>query len=61
MMNTCPCCSNPLLRYARSNGVYWFCPHCWQEMPDIESLILTRQQRIQQLEQLVGSLDPLTQ
>ncbi len=33
-MNTCPCCSETLLRHARHNGVYWFCPHCWQEMPD---------------------------
>lgn len=33
-MNTCPCCSEVLLRHARHSGVYWFCPHCWQEMPD---------------------------
>jgi hypothetical protein len=33
MMNTCPCCSNILLRQIHSNQVYWFCRHCWQEMP----------------------------
>ncbi len=33
-MNTCPCCSEVLLRHARHNQIYWFCPHCWQEMPD---------------------------
>lgn len=33
-MNTCPCCSEVLLRHARHGGIYWFCPHCWQEMPD---------------------------
>ena len=32
-MNTCPCCSNQLLRHARRGGVYWFCSRCWQEMP----------------------------
>jgi ribosomal protein L37AE/L43A len=34
-MNTCPCCSEQLLRHARHNRVYWFCPHCWQEMPNL--------------------------
>lgn len=31
--STCPYCSNPLLRHVRSKGVYWFCNHCYQEMP----------------------------
>ncbi|MBD2090261.1 hypothetical protein H6F67_10390 [Microcoleus sp. FACHB-1515] len=34
-MNTCPCCSQPLLRHARRNSIYWFCSHCWQEMPNL--------------------------
>ncbi|HAX80391.1 MAG TPA: hypothetical protein DCY88_32290 [Cyanobacteria bacterium UBA11372] len=38
-MNTCPCCSNQLLRHARRSGVYWFCPRCWQEMPVISEHI----------------------
>ena len=33
MMNTCPCCSNILLRHIHSNQAYWFCRNCWQEMP----------------------------
>lgn len=36
-MNSCPCCAGTLLRHVRHNSVYWFCPHCWQEMPDLES------------------------
>jgi ribosomal protein L37AE/L43A len=32
----CPCCSEPLLRHARHGRIYWFCTHCWQEMPDLE-------------------------
>jgi hypothetical protein len=32
-MNTCPCCSNRLLRHIRCHEVYWFCRNCWQEMP----------------------------
>ncbi|NJN86608.1 MAG: hypothetical protein HC881_10225 [Leptolyngbyaceae cyanobacterium SL_7_1] len=35
-MNICPCCSASLLRHARHNRVYWFCPHCWQEMPNLQ-------------------------
>ncbi|MFB2975140.1 hypothetical protein [Microseira sp. BLCC-F43] len=38
-MNTCPCCSNQLLRHARRSGVYWFCPRCWQEMPVVSEHI----------------------
>ncbi|MDM9382756.1 hypothetical protein QUB80_18855 [Chlorogloeopsis sp. ULAP01] len=32
-MNYCPCCSNPLLLHIRGSETYWFCRHCWQEMP----------------------------
>jgi len=29
----CPCCSDSLLRHVSSQGVYWFCPSCYQSMP----------------------------
>ncbi|MBD0387450.1 MAG: hypothetical protein ICV54_13230 [Nostoc sp. C3-bin3] len=32
-MNYCPCCSNLLLEHIRGAESYWFCRHCWQEMP----------------------------
>jgi len=53
-MNKCPCCSDQLLRHARHNEVYWFCTHCWQEMPDLASIMLKKQQNRQQLERLLG-------
>ncbi|NJL37937.1 MAG: hypothetical protein HC840_31810 [Leptolyngbyaceae cyanobacterium RM2_2_4] len=56
-MNTCPCCSEQLLRHARHNSVYWFCPHCWQEMPNLSSAIATNQRQVKKLERLVDSLD----
>lgn len=31
--STCPYCSHPLLRHVRSRQIYWFCNHCYQEMP----------------------------
>lgn len=34
-MNDCPCCPGNLLRHVRSSGVYWFCPNCRQEMPNL--------------------------
>lgn len=43
-MNTCPCCSNLLLRHARRAEIYWFCPHCWQEMPVFSEMIIGRYQ-----------------
>jgi len=30
---TCPCCDSSLLRHIRHGKVYWFCTHCWQEVP----------------------------
>ncbi|BAY22274.1 hypothetical protein NIES2100_20370 [Calothrix sp. NIES-2100] len=32
-MSYCPCCSNLMLQHLRGSDVYWFCRHCWQEMP----------------------------
>lgn len=37
-MSHCPCCGYSLLRNTRGNKVYWFCDHCWQEMPNFEEL-----------------------
>ncbi len=38
-MTSCPCCSNQLLRHIRHQEVYWFCTSCWQEMPNLDSLL----------------------
>lgn len=35
-MTTCPCCSAKVLRHIRHGAIYWFCPHCWQEVPDLD-------------------------
>lgn len=29
----CPFCSSLLLSHIRSGKLYWFCPHCYQEIP----------------------------
>ena len=49
-MHSCPCCSTTLLRHARHNGTYWYCPRCREEMPDLESMLLTRSQVFQPAE-----------
>lgn len=54
-MNTCPCCSEVLLRHARHSGVYWFCTHCWQEMPDL-SLELKDHQTLAQSPKLMHAV-----
>jgi len=38
-MSQCPCCSTAMLRHVRNQKVYWFCPECWQEMPDLSLLV----------------------
>ena len=35
-MTHCPCCSHQMLRHIRHHRTYWFCQHCWQEMPPLE-------------------------
>lgn len=52
-MKPCPCCSGQLLRHARHSNVYWFCPHCWEEMPDLSSIALKPEGRVRQLERLI--------
>ena len=52
-MNSCPCCSSKLLRHARHNRVYWFCSHCWQEMPDLSEMILGNSLRTNKRDSLV--------
>ena len=42
-MNYCPCCSASLLRHIRLSGIYWFCPRCYQEMPNLAALIHDRE------------------
>jgi hypothetical protein len=40
--HTCPCCSYTLLRHIDSQGIYWRCSHCYQEMPVLEDEIEKR-------------------
>jgi len=44
-MHTCPCCSASLLRHVRHNSIYWYCPHCHQEMPNLESILRSHQKQ----------------
>lgn len=50
--NPCPCCSEPLLRHARRGGVYWFCPHCHQEMPNLFSTLTAARQSAKAFDRL---------
>lgn len=34
----CLCCHRPLLRYIRHQRLYFFCLHCWAEMPALVSV-----------------------
>jgi len=55
-MNTCPCCSEVLLRHARQGNIYWFCSHCRQEMPDPSLEKRNTQRTLVSLSELVGAL-----
>lgn len=53
-MDTCPCCSSSLLRHVRHNTIYWYCQHCHQEMPNLESIVLGKRQEKQSVESWLG-------
>lgn len=62
-MSACPCCGEILLRHARHSGVYWFCTHCWQEMPALAFDKLQIRYDFSQpanLDDLVGNRSTLT-
>lgn len=52
-MNTCPCCSDVLLRHFKNHREYWFCRHCWQEMPLFENNNLAFRSQYWKLEKLL--------
>lgn len=32
-MQSCPCCTNVLIRQICNGHLNWFCRHCWANMP----------------------------
>jgi hypothetical protein len=38
-MSVCPCCSHILVRQVSGHKIYWFCPVCWQPMPNFSELL----------------------
>lgn len=41
MQDTCPICSNTLLRHLHRREISWFCPRCRQKMPNLEQQNVT--------------------
>ncbi|MDJ0713971.1 MAG: hypothetical protein QNJ54_07100 [Prochloraceae cyanobacterium] len=58
-MNNCPCCGTTLLRHINHDRLYWFCPHCWQEMPNFDSLKIINYHLTVKIEKL-ASLQPVS-
>ena len=38
ILTTCPCCSSLMLHHVGKHRDYWFCRHCWSEMPNISEM-----------------------
>ncbi|MBD2360318.1 hypothetical protein H6G36_03745 [Anabaena minutissima FACHB-250] len=39
-MSDCPCCNGKLLQHiGSSRRIYWFCPDCRQEMPNMSAVV----------------------
>jgi hypothetical protein len=39
ILTVCPCCNNRMLHHLAHHRSYWFCRHCWQEMPNLSDRI----------------------
>ncbi|MDY6782340.1 MAG: hypothetical protein SW833_07280 [Cyanobacteriota bacterium] len=48
-MNKCPCCDQSMLIFAGKNRLYWYCPSCRQEMPDLVNVMMAARQKVPQL------------
>ena len=35
-MNQCLCCRDRLIKHLNQTRMYWFCPSCYQEMPNVD-------------------------
>ena len=35
ILAVCPCCSRSMLHHISDRKDYWFCRHCWSEMPNL--------------------------
>ncbi len=44
-MNSCPICSNLILRHVRQKEIYWYCSHCHQEVPNFTLMLKTMELR----------------
>jgi hypothetical protein len=47
-MNKCPCCDQSMLLFAGKNRLYWYCPSCRQEMPDLVNVMMAARQKVGQ-------------
>ena len=45
-MNACICCNSKLLRHLDRHRIYWFCPHCYREMPNTAFLRSSERNKI---------------
>ncbi|MEB3357433.1 MAG: hypothetical protein VKK04_11965 [Synechococcales bacterium] len=43
-MQTCPCCSDQLIRQCSQQTLYWYCRRCRQEMPVLSPPLANHQE-----------------
>ncbi len=48
-MERCPLCDHVVLRQFKNHQLRWYCQSCHQEVPNLQSLVLSRSKQ-QQLE-----------
>ncbi|MBE9045346.1 hypothetical protein IQ255_13220 [Pleurocapsales cyanobacterium LEGE 10410] len=48
-VNSCPCCSDPMLLHLTSRRSYWFCSHCRLEIPNSNAMGIAEMKKSFQL------------
>ncbi len=59
-MNSCPCCSNLLLKHWKQGKTYWYCGTCRQEMPNLNLVSLVSSYQKEEL-RILNKLSNYTQ
>ena len=55
ILNICPCCSNSLIHHFGNHREYWFCRHCWSEMPNPITFDEIKHQQLSEIANLYPS------
>jgi hypothetical protein len=55
-MNKCLCCNDRLIKHLDRIKMYWFCPSCHQEMPNLDLIKIHFSKKITKLKSALSEI-----